>query len=43
MAADGSADTPAEYYNLQGVRVAHPEPGQLYIMRRGSTAVKVRY
>ncbi len=44
VAADiTDADAPAEYYNLQGARVSHPERGQLYILRRGSTAVKVRY
>lgn len=32
---------PAEYFNLQGVRVAQPEQGQLYIKRQGGKAVKV--
>lgn len=40
VAAD-SADSPAEYYNLQGIRVANPAPGQLYIRRQGHTATKV--
>lgn len=30
----------AEYYNLQGVRVAQPEAGRIYIVRRGGKAVK---
>ncbi|MDE6317974.1 MAG: hypothetical protein K2L73_06205, partial [Muribaculaceae bacterium] len=34
-------DTEAEYFNLQGVRVAAPQAGHVYIMRRGSTATKV--
>lgn len=33
-------DTPAEYYNLQGQRIASPQPGQLVIKRQGSQAVK---
>ena len=33
-------DAPAEYYNLQGVRVPNPSAG-LYIERRGNTARKV--
>lgn len=33
----------AEYYNLQGLRVAQPEAGQLYIKRQGGKAVKVRF
>ncbi len=35
-----ATDTPAEYYNLNGVRVANPGPG-LYIVRQGSTVSKV--
>lgn len=34
------ANAPAEYYNLQGIRVAEPTAG-LYICRRGNTASKV--
>lgn len=34
---------PAEYYNLQGLRVAHPESGHIYIVRRGTTTDKVLY
>lgn len=30
--------TPAEYYNLQGVRISTPEAGTLYIERRGADA-----
>lgn len=29
------------YYNLQGIRVENPAPGQLLIERRGNTALKV--
>ncbi|MCM1293903.1 MAG: fibronectin type III domain-containing protein, partial [Bacteroides sp.] len=32
---------PAEYYNLQGVRVAEPTPGHIYIQRRGTASRKV--
>lgn len=31
---------PAEYYNLQGIRMAHPRQGQLVIERRGSKVTK---
>ena len=34
------ADAPVEYYNLQGVRVAEPAPGQVVIRRQGSSAIK---
>lgn len=33
-----SEATPAEYYNLQGVRISIPEAGTLYIERRGADA-----
>ena len=33
-------DTPAEYFDLQGRRVANPEPGRIYIERRGTKASK---
>ncbi len=38
-----NADTeaPEEYYNLQGIRVTNPTSG-VYILRRGSSAIKVR-
>lgn len=35
------SDAPVEYYNLQGRKVAHPEPGQIYIMRQGSKSRKI--
>lgn len=43
IAADAEFDAtaPVEYYNLQGVRVANPEAGQLLIKRQGSKASKV--
>lgn len=34
------SDAPAEYYNLQGVRVAQPEAGRVYIVRRGAVVTK---
>ena len=37
---DADVDTPAEYYNLQGIRVANPGPG-LYIVRQGGKTSKV--
>lgn len=35
-----SENTPAEYFNLQGVRVANPTPGNLYIVRQGNKVTK---
>lgn len=40
LADDLDTDAPAEYYNLQGIRVAEPTTG-LYICRRGNTASMV--
>ena len=34
-------DAPAEYYNLQGIRIAEPAEGQLYIKRQGAKASKI--
>ncbi len=34
---------PVEYFNLQGIRVANPAPGQIYIRRQGTTATKIRF
>ena len=35
-----NADAPAEYYNLQGMKVNNPEKG-IYIVRQGRKASKV--
>ena len=40
---DQPADAPVEYYNLQGIRVANPTHGQIYIQRQGATATKIRF
>ena len=37
-AADAAAD--AEYYTLQGVRVAAPAAGNVYVVRRGAEVSK---
>lgn len=34
-------DTPVEFYNLQGVKIAIPESGQLYIRKQGGKTEKV--
>lgn len=34
-------DTPVEYYNMQGMRIAAPQAGQLYIRRQGSRTDKI--
>ena len=36
------AEAPAEYYNLQGMRVAAPVAGGIYIVRRDTATAKVR-
>lgn len=43
VAADAEFDVnaPVEYFNLQGIRVATPEAGQILIKRQGSKASKV--
>lgn len=42
IAADAiDVNAPIEYYNLQGIRVATPEAGQLLIKRQGNNASKV--
>lgn len=40
-AVEAAADQmPAVYYNMQGIRVANPVAGQLYIVTRGATVAK---
>lgn len=39
--ADSDVNAPVEYYNLQGMRVANPEAGQLVIKRQGKTVSKI--
>lgn len=42
VVADGSADAPAEYYDLSGVRLdGRPSASGLYICRRGTAVTKV--
>lgn len=41
VGADGGDDTPAEYFNLQGIRIASPRSGEICIERRGNTARKM--
>ena len=41
IAVDGVEDGEAVYYNMQGVRVANPAAGNLYIRVQGSKAAKV--
>lgn len=37
-----TTDTPARWFNLQGVEVTHPTPGNAYILLQGQKATKVR-
>lgn len=41
--ANESETAPAEYYNLQGMRLTSPEAGQLVIVREGSKTRKMIY
>lgn len=40
---EGDSNSPAEYYNLQGIRVAHPSQGNIYIKRQGAKVTKIAY
>lgn len=42
MADDILNDPHARIYNLQGVEIQHPAPGQVVIVRSGDKAVKVK-
>lgn len=41
VVTDSASDAPAEYFTLQGVKVATPVAGGIYIMRRGREVTKV--
>lgn len=36
-----ASDAPAVYYNMQGIQVANPEAGRIYIVRKGDKVSKV--
>ena len=38
--SDDATYAPVEYFNLQGIRVAYPAQGQVYIRRQGDTVLK---
>ncbi len=40
---DTEDDTPAVFYNLQGMRVQNPLPGSIYIVKQGNSVRKVIY
>jgi len=40
---DNDASMPVEYYNLQGIKVATPTSGNVYIRRQGSAVTKIRF
>lgn len=42
-AAIADSDTPVEYFNLQGVRIANPLAGQILIRRQGDKVEKIRF
>lgn len=37
---DGTVDAPVEYFNLQGIRLDNPAPGQVVIIRQGNKVSK---
>ena len=39
---EADEDLPGQYFNLQGIRVAAPEKGNIYILVRGGKVTKVR-
>lgn len=41
--AEDAEDAPAAYYDLMGNKVSQPQPGMIYICRKGSTAKKVLF
>ena len=41
--SDNNANSPVEYFSLQGVKVANPEAGQLLIRRQGNKSEKIIY
>ena len=41
IAVDADENAPVEYYNLQGVKLANPEAGQVVIRRQGSKVSKI--
>lgn len=43
IATDTDNTAPAVYYNLQGIRVDNPTPGQILIRKQGSKASKLLY
>ena len=40
---EADSEAPTEWYNLQGIRVTQPVRGEIYILRLGTTATKIRY
>ncbi len=35
-----ASDAPVEYFNLQGIRISHPEPGELHVVKQGNKTYK---
>lgn len=42
-AAIADSDAPVEYFNLQGVRIAYPQTGQILIRRQGDKVKKILF
>ncbi len=37
---NADADAPAEYFNLQGIRIANPSKGEIHVVRKGNKTYK---
>ena len=38
-----TSNAPVEYFNLQGMKVTQPQPGDIYIAKKGNRAYKIIY
>ena len=38
---EAEEESPAEYFTLQGVRISHPQKGQIYLKRQGTNISKI--
>lgn len=38
-----TSNAPVEYFNLQGMKVTQPQPGEIYIAKKANRAYKIIY
>lgn len=41
ISSDSDSNLPEEYFSLEGMKVANPQPGHIYIKRQGAKAIKI--